>query len=197
MYNLVREFTEALVLAVVLFLALQISFQNYRVEGTSMAPTIGSGEYLAVNKLAYLEFDVGRLARLIPFWDAEGEKKKFVFSDGPERGDIVVFTRLEGSERNYVKRVIGLPGEDVSIYRGIVYINGKYLEESYTRVYLESETRKYGILGDGEYFVMGDNRPFSNDSRMWGVVLLDDIVGNRLFSYDLPFEIGFVDWTAE
>ena len=196
MLSLLKEFTEALIMALIVFLLLQLSVQNFRVEGSSMAPTIRAEEYLTVNKLAYLKVDMARFSRLIPFWDASDRGDVFPFQpDGPQRGDIIVFRSLQDSSRSFIKRVIGLPGEKVSLRRGAVYVDGRPMDESYLRTRGRDETREFEILGEDEYFVMGDNRPFSNDSRHWGPVPLENIIGNKLFNYNLPFDLGLINET--
>ena len=195
MYKLLKEFTEALIMALVLFPLLQVSVQNFKVEGSSMAPTIQPGEYVTVNKLTYLKVDIARLSRLIPFWDASDKADVFPFYNGPKRGNIIVFQAPQDPSRDFVKRVIGLPGEKISIKGGVVYIDGQPLDEPYIKASLTRETQDYGILGEDQYFVMGDNRRFSNDSRNWGPVPLENIVGSRWFNYNLPFDLGFVSET--
>lgn len=125
------------------------------VEGVSMNPTYHSGDTLFINRLA-----------------------------NPERGDIVTFSR---NDKNYIKRVIGLPGDTVSIRDSKVYINGEALEEGY----INEKTFDGGLLednfcrlSDGEYFVMGDNRNYSVDSRKFGVVYEDEILGIKLMDLD-------------
>lgn len=125
------------------------------VEGVSMNPTYHSGDTLFINRVAK-----------------------------PERGDIVTFSR---NGKNYIKRVIGLPGDKVYISDSKVYINGDVLEENY----INEKTFDGGVLentvctlGDGEYFVMGDNRNYSLDSREFGVVYEDEILGIKLMDLD-------------
>ena len=129
MLALVRELAEAFIMALVVFVLLQFAIQNYRVEGASMVPTISAGEYVTVNKLAYLEVDMIRISRLIPFWSLDDVTSIFLFrSGGPRRGDIVVFRFPENPDRNFIKRVVGFPGERVSLRRGSVYINNWFIQ---------------------------------------------------------------------
>ena len=196
MFNLFKEFTEALIMAVIAFSLLQVTIQNFKVEGSSMSPTINSNDYVTVNKLAYLEVDVARLSSLIPFWDAADKAEIFVFRPGGHRrGDIVVFRFPHNPQRNFIKRVIALPGEKVAIEGGIVYINNKILDEPYLEKPFPNESVSFKILAEDEFFVMGDNRSFSNDSRHWGAVAQEDIIGIKWMDYSLPFDLGLVKQT--
>jgi signal peptidase I len=173
MFSLLKEFTEALIMALVVFFFLQVSVQNFRVEGSSMAPSMESGEYVTVNKLYFLKLDVARFSRLIPFWDASDDGEVFPFRpDGPRRGGIVVFRFPSDPNRSFVKRIIGLPGEQVSIKRGVTYVDDQKLDEPYVKIISRDETVDFPVLAEDHYFVMGDNRPYSNDSRNWGSVPL-------------------------
>lgn len=113
--------------------------------------------------------------------------------NNPKRGDVVVFKAPPDPEKDFIKRVIGVPGDSVSLKDGDVYINGKLLDES---VYLKPDVKTYGgsFLGDGQsitvpqdsYFVMGDNRSNSSDSRAWGFIKTGDIIGRSLLVYWPP-----------
>jgi signal peptidase I len=116
----------------------------------------------------------------------------------PKRGDIVVFQPPPGVEEacgaggTYVKRIVGLPGERIAEENGTVYIDGTELEEPY----LEPDRRAEGSfapveLGEDEYFMMGDNRGLSCDSRVWGPISREDMVGPVFFVYWPPNRIGF------
>jgi len=195
--SLLKEFTEALIMALIVFLLLQVSVQNFRVEGSSMSPTIKPGEYVTVNKLGYIKVDMARFSRLIPFWDASDKGEVLPFQPGgPDRGDVVVFRFPQDPSRNFVKRIIGLPGEQISIIHGATYIDGQLLDETYLKVKPRDENLEFEPLGEDEYFVMGDNRPYSNDSRHWGenfAVPLDNIIGGKWLNYELPFDLGFAN----
>ncbi len=181
MVTTLRETLQTVLLALLLFAALQGSIQNYRVEGASMEPTLKSREYLLVNKLVYYRIDKARLARYLPFIDAEPGDVAYLFHP-PQRGDIVVFHYPRDPSRDFVKRVIGVPGDTVEIRQGRVYVNDLPLEERYVselgRTSLARET-----LGAEQYFVLGDNRPHSNDSKDWGTVPLEDMVGSGWITY--------------
>ncbi len=195
MIRQLKDFTEALILAMFIFFLLQGSIQNFKVEGSSMAPSISPDEYVTVNKLKYIKIDMDRFSRLIPFWDASHVGEVFPFQPGgPQRGEIVVFRYPQDPSRNFVKRIIGLPGEQVSIINGVTHIDGERLSEPYLRVRPRNETADYIRLGKDEYFVMGDNRPYSNDSRHWDehfAVPLDNITGGKWLNYNLPIDLGF------
>lgn len=146
------------------------------VEGTSMVPQLHDGERLLVNKLIYYKFESVSWGHL-------------------ERGDIVVFWFPNDPDKSYVKRVIGLPGERVEIRSGRVYIDGQELNESY----LDTEHNK-AMPSIGEktvaphhYFVMGDNRDNSSDSRYWGLVPEKYIYGKAFFRYWQPSNMGFLE----
>ena len=184
MSHILRELLEAIILAVVVFFVIQISVQNFRVEGRSMQPTLEDDDYLMVTKAAYFKIDMQRLARLVPFWDvAEPEEKYLPFSHPPERGDVVVFHAPSTPPKDFVKRVVGLPGETVEIKDGRVHINDVPLSESYLPISRPLDSMDAVELDTDEYFVLGDNRPSSNDSRDWGPVPLTDIIGKVWFVY--------------
>lgn len=105
----------------------------------------------------------------------------------PERGDVIVFQYPYDPQRDFVKRIIGLPGETVAINNGIVFIDGKALpNESAYVTYTSRDTKPPLELGDDEYYVMGDNRPGSSDSRSWGALTGKNIIGKAWLIY-FPF----------
>jgi signal peptidase I len=176
-----RELVETLLLALLVFLAVRASFQNFKVDGDSMAPTLHNGEFLIVNKLVYSEVDVEKLSRFLPFLDAGDSPQRHVFH-GPERGDIVVLRDPGQPNVDLIKRVIGLPGETIEIVNGTVFIDGQMLEEPY----ITSEWHYTGravTMGSDEYFVMGDNRDNSKDSRSVGPIQEDLIIGKAMLTY--------------
>ena len=155
-----------------------------------MDPTLEDGQHVIMNKVAYLRIDMWRLARLVPFWDVEaGDKRYLPFAGAPGRGDVIVFKDPNQPGRNLVKRIVGLPGETVEITEGAISIDGVRLDEPYlTGAHWSGSMRcvphrRGCILGDDQYFVMGDNRGNSDDSRRWGPVSLADIVGRVWVTY--------------
>jgi signal peptidase I len=162
---LFRDLVFALMIAalVVVFIV-----QPVKVEGTSMLPRLHDGERIFVNKLIY--YDEYRWAPKI------------------ERGDIVVFWYPKDPSKSYIKRVIGLPGETVEVREGTVFINGAVLEEKYLDPSENSSSASQGPLqvNLNYYFVMGDNRDNSSDSRSWGLVPKKYIYGKALLRYWPP-----------
>lgn len=147
---------ETILLALVLFLAINALSARVRVENVSMKPTLNPGEFLLVNRVAY----------------KLGE---------PSIGDVVVFHAPGVSELDYIKRVIGLPGDHVRVVNNTVYINDQPLYEPYV-----AEQPNYTgdwTVPEDEYFVLGDNRNNSSDSHLWGFVPKEDLVGRALLIY--------------
>ena len=167
-----REIIEALVLAAVVFMLLQTTVRNFKVDGSSMDPTLEDGQYLLVNRLVYLRVEMDRLAKIVPFWQAdEGTSRHAIHA--PERGEIIVFefpdSNINNARKDFVKRVVGLPGETIRMHDGVVFVNEKELDEPYLPEKDHSNASEF-TLGEGEYYVLGDNRAHSNDSRAWGAV---------------------------
>jgi len=195
------ELTQTLVLAVMIFLLVRAIAQNFRVEGPSMEPGLHDGQYLLVNKAVYFKLNVGNLAKFIPFIDAEDGEEKFLFH-GPQRGDVIVFRYPKDPDRDFIKRVIGVPGDRVSVQDGIVYVNDVPLEEDYIADHagrdldslasVECTSGDDEVIPPGNYFVLGDNRPNSSDSRSWGCVPEDYIIGKAMLSYWPLSELGGV-----
>jgi signal peptidase I len=163
-----------LVLAVFILFGVFIA-QPVVVEGTSMDPNLHEGERLLVDKLIYYKFQSFGFGHL-------------------ERGDIVVFWYPKNPELSYVKRIIGLPGESVELRNGKVLIDGREMSEPYL-----SPTNNQGMANlpstpveQHHYFVMGDNRDNSSDSRIWGLVPEKYIYGKVFFRYWSPAQAGFI-----
>ena len=175
MSSVLREFLEAILLALVVFLVIQTSVQNFKVEGSSMHPTLEGGQYLLVNKLVYFKVDEERLSRIIPFWKVDESAQRFALHP-PQQGEVIVFHFPRDPSRDFVKRVIGVPGDRVEIREGTVYVNGVALDEPYVTAEDSSDMGAIN-LQEKEYFVLGDNRRGSNDSRNWGPVPEENILG--------------------
>jgi len=159
---LVRDLVFALM---VLALVMVFIIQPVKVEGTSMLPYLHDGERIFVNKLVYYD--------------------DYKWAPHIYRGDIVVFWFPDDPSKSYIKRVIGLPGDTVEMHEGHVRVNGRDLEESYLDPHLNMNpyTRQPTYVKPGYYFVMGDNRDNSSDSRIWGLVPKKYIYGKALFRY--------------
>ena len=161
-----------MVLAAVVFLLLQTTVRNFRVEGSSMHPTLEDGQYLLVNRLVYLNIELDRLAKIVPFWQAdEGSSRKAIHA--PNRGEVIVFEYPDKNPNNprkdFVKRVVGLPGETIRMHDGVVFVDEVELDEPYLAKKDRSNVPEL-TLREGEYYVLGDNRAYSNDSRAWNAV---------------------------
>src|SRR5512142_840828 len=153
-----RDLSASVVIAVIVILFL---YQPVKVEGTSMTPSLVNEERIFINKFVY----------------------RFGISD-IDRGDTIVFWAPEDPTRSYIKRVIGVPGDVVEIVDGTVVLNGKRLQEPYlidANRDRMSMTRR--VVEAGHYFVLGDHRNSSNDSRSWGTVARDAIYGKAVFVY--------------
>jgi signal peptidase I len=160
-----RDLLIALALALVVIVFL---YQPVRVEGVSMLPRIHDQERLFVNKFIY---------RIRPI----------------ERGDVIVFWFPLDPHRSFIKRVIGLPGETVEIRQGKVYVNSAPLDEKYVPKIFESNDNAPPItVGVGHYYVLGDHRSSSNDSRSWGLVPQQDIYGKAALRYWPIEKFGWV-----
>jgi signal peptidase I len=153
----VRELAETVLLAVVLFVIINTITARVRVDGPSMEPSYYHNNRVIVSKTAY--------------WFGE-----------IDRGDVIVFPAPPNPEEDYIKRVIGLPGDEVRVTNGVVYVNDNPLEEPYISTPPISNMRRTTVP-PGMVFVMGDNRNVSSDSRSWGPLNIEDIIGKAVFVY--------------
>ncbi len=176
-----REVVETLLLALVIYLSVRAVVQNFKVEGSSMDPTLHHGQYLLVNKAAYMRVDLEEAGRTAPFLSGLPEVRVHPFGL-PKRGDIVVFRYPRDPSRDFIKRVVALPGESVEIKAGQVYVNNQRLEEPYI---FDNPTysRPPEIVASDHYFVLGDNRNNSSDSHVWGSVPLHNVIGKAWLTY--------------
>ena len=165
-YYLLFDLVQTLVIAGAIFVVIYaFLFRPYQVNGHSMDTTFQNGEYVLTNLISL---------RLGPL----------------RRGDIIVFVAPPDKEKDYIKRIIGIPGDNVKISQGDVYLNGEKLDQS---PFLSSDVRTNGgsflgegnevVVPEGNYFVMGDNREFSSDSREWGFVPKSAVIGKSFIVY--------------
>ena len=159
------DILEVVVGAIALFLFIYLLvMQPHKIKGLSMFPNFQDSEYLLTDKVSY-RFGT------------------------PKRGDVVVFKARVAEGEEYIKRIIGLPGDKVSVQNGKVYVNNTLLDEKYLPQGLETQGNLFLQDGqtvtvpEGQYFVMGDNRPNSSDSRVWGFVTSQEITGKAWFVY--------------
>jgi signal peptidase I len=162
-YRLVREVIETIVLTVLMFLIIRFAVQNFNIDGTSMEPNLHNKELILVDKWTYLFHP-------------------------PERGDVIVFQAPPDPTQDYIKRVIGLPGDVITIQNTTVIVDGVTLKETYIDPNRQGNPYAYKpinnrVVPTNDYFVLGDNRAGSSDSRDWGFVPRKNIVGRAAFVY--------------
>lgn len=178
----VREIIETVILGLVVFLLAREALQNFQVEGRSMEPTLETSELVLVNKFAYWEIDLGPFDALIP-----GRSNGDLLGGEPERGSVVIFRPPYESRNDFVKRIIGLPGDLVEVSAGRVFVNGvELLEDGYTDAPPDYQWGPARIPPD-HYFVLGDNRNSSQDSHVFGPIHRERIVGEVMFRW-FPFD---------
>ena len=164
-WRFLLDVVETIVLSVLLFAGINTVSARIRVDGFSMEPTLLNGEFVIVNKLAY------KLG-------------------SPSVGDVIVFHYPRDPSQEYIKRVIGLPGDQVKVSGGQVYVNGTQLSEPYIAS-APRYSNEWTVPEDG-LFVFGDNRNNSSDSHNWGAVPMGNIIGKALFVYWPPDQWGFI-----
>ena len=162
------DILETLLLSVVLFFLINAVSARIKIDGSSMEPNLHHGEFVIVSKINY----------------RFGE---------PERGDVVVFDFPRNITQEYIKRIIGLPGEQIRVEGGKIYINGVLLTEPY----LKMEPRYEGewVVPESTLFVLGDNRNNSSDSHTWGIVPMENVIGEALLIYWPPSSWGLINGT--
>ncbi|RPI87859.1 MAG: signal peptidase I [Chloroflexi bacterium] len=163
--SLFSEVFETLLIALILFLAINAVTARIRVDGSSMEPSLHHNELIMVNRLAY----------------KLGE---------PALADVVVFRFPRDPEQEYIKRIIGVPGDTVEIIDHQVFVNGFLIDEPY----IAAPTNQSGVwtVPEGRYFVLGDNRNDSSDSRTWGTVPEEYVIGKAIFVYWPPEDWGLI-----
>lgn len=162
--HLAREIVETILLTALIFLVVNTLTGRFRIEGQSMEPNLHEGEYVLIDKVSYL-------------------------LHAPARGDVIVF--LRPNERDFIKRIIGVPGDTVEVRDGQVYVNGTALDEPYLDQATISPLLPVHVE-TGRYFVMGDNRNNSSDSRAFGTIDAKDIVGRAWLIYWPPSDWGVI-----
>ena len=168
--DLIETIVMALAIFVVVYLFL---FQPHQVKGNSMLPNFHDGEYILTDKVSY----------------------RFT---GPQRGDVIIFKAPKNEEVDYIKRIIGLPGETIKIEGGYIYIDNQKLPETYIPSDFVSNAGSFltegaqYLIPNERYFAMGDNRNHSSDSREWGTVKKEEIVGRAFLRYWPINEFGIV-----
>jgi signal peptidase I len=163
--SLLREIVETVLLTVLIYVAVNFATGRFRIEGSSMEPSMHPNQYVLVDKISYMLGD-------------------------PQRGDVIVFNYPQATERDFIKRVIGLPGETVTVRGGVVYVNGVPLDEPYIAAAPTYENT--WALGPDQYFVLGDNRNSSSDSHAWGPLGREYLIGRAILVYWPPDLWGVV-----
>lgn len=176
-----REVLETVLLTVMIFFLVKGLVANFRILGTSMEPNFHTDQLVLVNKAAYFHVDINSWLKLIPGVHPEGQNISWLFG-GPKRGDVVIFEPPDVVNEDYIKRVIGLPGDKVEVKNGKVFVNDVALDEPYIK---EAPFSPFPatIVPSGHLFVMGDNRNASRDSRSFGMLSIDLVVGKALLVY--------------
>ena len=175
--SVLRDWVESIIVAFLLAMVIRaFVVQAFKIPTGSMRPTLLEGDLILVNKFIY--------GARIPFTDF-----RLPAVSGLKRGDVIVFIYPEDPKKDFIKRLVGLPGETVEIKNGSIYINGQPLvgpvfnqRYYYNRGDLGSEGQKISIPKDS-YFVLGDNSASSKDSRYWGFVPRKYIIGKAIFRY--------------
>ena len=171
--SVVREYAEAIIIAIVLALFIRtFVIQAFKIPSGSMKPTLLVGDHILVNKFIY--------GIKLPFTD-----KILISLNEPEKGDVVVFKFPLDTKKDYIKRVIGLPGDRVELVDKQLLINGRPTEDPHASYSMSGSMRMFGpvTVPAGHLFVMGDNRDESSDSRVWGFVPRPYLKGKAFLIY--------------
>lgn len=183
------DITQTVGLALLIFFSIRVVAQNFKVEGASMEPTLRNGQFLIIIKAAYARADGTPLERLFAT-DPRTNTPIFLFG-GPERGDIAVFRSPTPPERDFIKRVVAVPGDLVEVRDGRVYLNGVQQSEPYIRGPANYQSPPQ-VVPVGQYFVLGDNRSNSSDSHVWGFLPADNLIGKAWLTYWPPQHWGLL-----
>ena len=171
--SVLREYAEAIAIAVVLALFIRtFVVQAFKIPSGSMKPTLLVGDHILVNKFIY--------GIKIPFTD-----KTIIELGKPKRGDVVVFKYPLDTKKDYIKRVIGLPGDKVELVNKQLFINGRVMDDPHASYSFYGNLRNFGPVAVPAHhlFVMGDNRDESSDSRVWGFVPYAYLKGKAFLIY--------------
>lgn len=162
-YRLIREIIETIVLTILMFLVIRFAVQNFNIEGTSMEPSLHNTELILVDKWSYL-------------------------FHAPDRGDVIVFVAPPDPSQDYIKRIIAIPGDTLTIHDTTVIVDGVTLSEPYVAPQNQGNPYAFKVINNmvipsNDYFVLGDNRGGSSDSRNWGFVPRANIIGKAALVY--------------
>lgn len=167
--GIVRDYAETILICVIFVVFTRaFIFQQSKIPSGSMEDTLLIGDYIMVNRFVFSPADTAWEKALLPIRDVR-------------RGDVIVFKFPEEPETDYIKRVIGLPGDTLEIRKGFVYVDGQRLDDPYVKnAYRLTDNYAPFVVPEGRYWVMGDHRDRSSDSRVWGFVSRDLIKGRAL-----------------
>jgi len=155
--HIVRDIIETIAITLLVFLIIRLAIESFRVDGQSMEPNFHNDEYVLVDKAAYL-------------------------FQPPQRGDVIIFHYPLDTHKDFIKRIIGIPGDTVQTTSTSVSVDGHTISEPYIRVPFNFDSNTWK-LGPNQFFVMGDNRDNSSDSRFWGFVPRENIIGKPFLIY--------------
>lgn len=182
----IREFVEMIIFVVILFFLVRGVIQNFLIEGQSMEPNLHSGQFILVNKLANMHFDLNAPQRLF----GDDLPPEIIYPIGmPTYGEVIVFEYPNDPSKDYIKRVIGLPGDTIEFRDAMVFVNGQQLVEPYLQgapTYCHQGDKcatSALIVAPNTLFVLGDNRENSSDSREWGGLPFDRVIGQAWVVY--------------
>lgn len=188
--GILRDILQMLLILVLVFTAARTFFLPFQVEGASMSPSLTNGERIFVNRTAYSSINIKQIANVLPGVNLADDAGLYPFSE-PQRGDIIVLESDQTTNGSpYIKRIIGLPGETVTFSQGIVFVDGEPLVEDYipgAMTHCQLWHYCHVTVPEGFVYVLGDNRTDSEDSRTFGAIPNEDIVGKAYFR-NWPYE---------